>query len=344
MVCVVAALAAVGAFPVPWPVRYFPGRFYETRGAATVERTVVGRWPSPERLVALGWRTGPPRRRVAWLLGAGYFHDPVVLAAYAEALADGDPRVRLAAAYGLAILTGSEPPRERELSPEGVRRLRERVLALERALRERPLVALWLDALLATEGGDGGDGAGALLGGSRSECLRALDRIVDAGDLDAVLAAYRRARTLPVRTALLRLVEGLTCSEFVKLPRGPRAGWGEREFRRGLRRLDGWLGARCRVDEAAVVRASLARLGVVGFDPYGPEACDVWVQVLERGPDVFRPLASRQLVRCGAPPFRISFWDRDGRLARRQRGRLLAYYGYGKVGVRRPARARRRRP
>jgi len=339
VVLVIAGLGAAPAaartarLPVPAAVQYFPGDYYTGQGRAAVARIALVRWPGPAELVRR-WRAGPAneRQRVGLLLGVAYFHDPVFLPIYRQALADPDPRIREAAAFAARELIAAPLPDVRGgVDAAAARRLNREIAGVQAALRSRSLVGYWLDRLAAAEGGPD-----ALR--VRGEAVRALDVLLRPEDLPELVAGYLRLGSRFDRYALLPLLQAMTCRRFIVMPAGPRAGWGPEVYREAAEDFDAWLAAQPDLEPGAVLRNTLAAYGMAGVDPMGAEACGVWLRVLQQGRPFQWALASRQLYRCGGPPVGISMLSRSMKELRARREAILRWYGLG-----RKRRGRRRR-
>jgi hypothetical protein len=81
------------------------------------------------------------------------------------------------------------------------------------------------------------------------------------------------------------------------------------------------------VDGDHVLRLSFAALGVRGVDPLAPEACEVWVKLLQDGPASWMMTVSRQLYACGGPWVEISALSPEGPPSKDQLARLQAWFG-----------------
>jgi len=341
MVLTTLALTAGLAFPsVPAEVRYFPGEYYATRGRQGVERTALDRWPGPTGLLKL-WRGGnlSSEERVALLLGGGAFHDPQLLPAYREAVVSPDDRIRAAAAFGLHVLLADAVPTGSTVDEEASRRLERTVTDLQEALRRRSLTDLWIESLLRTEGTTFRSDPVLVFERPLRICLAALDTLLEPEDLPLVLEAYRRARTTQVKVGLVRLLEGLTATQMIVRPHGPRVGWGPEIYRNALARADRLAGRECDPDPARFLTRRLVGLGVRGVDPFSPDAGGVWLKVLEAAPPLWWPLATRLLYRNGGPPLLVPLSERETKQAKALHERVLRFYAVRGVGRRPQARS-----
>lgn len=327
LTCALAAGLTVP--PVPGAVTYFPGEYYATRGRFAVERLALERWPGPGGLLTL-WRSGEVEgetRKVALLLGAGAFHDPSLLPMFLEATGDGPPRVRQAAAFGYRVLIGDVPPVEPPSGGKELERVRTEIRAVTAALKRESLVEVWLDSLLAPDGVSLTARRGLVFRRSSRACLSALDQLLQPEDLHLVAEAYRRAESLKVRLALLRVLESSALEVLVIKPKNPRQGWGPEVYEHALERADFLVDSLCGGDVDGFLRARLAAAGARGVDPFSPDAAHVWLRVLEKMPAPWWPVAARMLYRCGGPAQFPSFSRPDGPASRAARERILRFYG-----------------
>jgi len=312
---------------------YFPGPYYDSVGRAKLERVVMESWPAPSALLTL-WRGGDlsEEARVTVLLGAAAFHDPQLLVLYQEAIRSDSPRLRMAAAYGYRdLLADATPTMEGGVSANEARLLAAEMHALERTLRYRPLIEVWAEALLNSEGGGLPGYRGVILDRSPIIAIRAIERLIGPPDLDLLLTTYQLSSDRGHRLHLLRLIEGVTLSNFVLKPQGARVAWSpDALYDAALKRLDSaivhWRRGDCRADFETVVKSSLARQGALGVNPLEPEACGVWLKVLERGRPEWSGLASRRLYACGGPWVEISMLDAESSSAQQNRRYLVNWY------------------
>ena len=326
LTCALAAGLAVP--PVSTEVRFFPGAYYASRGRFAVERQALETWPGPtvmRRLIASPDLTED--QRVAVLLGASAFHDPQLLPAYRAALGDPSPKVKKAAVFGYRVLLGDFPPADPDVRPEAVSSLGKEMEVVSRALSKESLVQVWLDSLLAPDGGSLSAHKGLVFDRPERVCALALDRLVQPEDLHLVAEAYRRAEGRRTRILLLRFLESLGMREMIDKPRGARIGWGDEIYRLGLDRGDALVEHLCNTDVLAFLRARLAAVGARGVDPESPEAAFVWLTVLDKMPQSWWGVASRMLSRSGSPQEFISLFEPGSKASRAARERLLRFYG-----------------
>jgi len=315
-------VAAAGRLPVSAVVQYFPGDYYTKHAHQAVARMVLLRWPGPQEL-ARRWRSGPrdERQRLGILLGGTAFHDPVLLPVYREALADPDPLIREAAAFGFRSLIAAPLPDVRaDIDDAAAKRLNREIAGIQETLRSRSLVRYWLDRLEERETENGSRAV-------RGAALRALDVLLRPEDLPELAAGYLAMKDKLDRYALLPLLQAMTCRRFIFKPAGPRAGWGPGIYEVAADELETWLAAQNDLSPSAVLTINLAAYGMAGVDPMGSEACPVWLEVLRRGQPFQWPLAARQLYRCGGLPVGMSMLSRSTKQLRARREAILRWYG-----------------
>ncbi len=300
------AAAAVGATSLVSPeVAHFPGSFFESRAKASLQRRAMESWPGPAQLVD-AWQAGTLERqeRMAVLLGASAFHDPVLLPLYRDAVESDDERLRMAATYGYRDLLGDAVPRVAGgVDAAAGRALIGEMEAVAATLRERPLVELWLQAALANEGASMPGWRGVVLQRPVGVCLRALERIVVVDDLGLLATAYRGSAATDLRFGLVQLLESVTLQRFFVKPKDPSRGWGMKHVNEAFEFADvflaQWIDARCTVDPRQLLKSSIAAMGLPGVDPDSPAAYFVWQQILVSGPATWRMTAARRLYEHG---------------------------------------------
>ncbi len=337
LLAAVLPLAGVAALGDGEVVSYFPGSYYDSVGRATLERVVMESWPSPSALLTL-WRGDDlsEEERVTILLGGAAFHDPQLLVLYEEAIHSDSPRLRMAAAYGYRdLLADARPSVAGGVAVDAARLLASEMHALERTLRYRPLIDIWAETLLNAEGGGLPGYRGVILDRHPAVAIRAIERLMGPPDLDLLVTTYRLSSDRQHRLSLLKLIEGMTLSNFVVKPKGARAAWSpDAIYDRALQRLDSaivhWRRHGCRVDFETVVASNLARMGAAGVRPLGPEACGVWLRVLEKGAPEWSGLASRRLYACGGPWVGISTLEAESPTAQQNRRYLVSWYRGGR--------------
>ncbi len=330
LVAVTTAAARPAMLPVPSEVQYFPGDYFRREGRLAFDWFVLLHWPGPAHLVEL-WRSGrlDEHERVALLLGGAAFHDPALLPLYRAALDDPDGRIREAAAFGFRDLVAAPlPVVEEGVTPAVARRFKWELAAVGRQLEKRSLTGFWLDRLRAPETASSGVYRHAA-------AIRALDAILRPEDEPELIRGFQKLVSRQDRRALLPLMEAMICRRLIVMPRGQRSGWGPYVYDFALQSLEHWMGSRCDFRPEPVLRADLARYGMNTVDPMSSQACSVWLEVLRRGRPFEWALASRQLYRCGGPPAFISMLRPGSKLARRQRVRILHWFGQPTRGVRR---------
>jgi len=269
--------------------------------------------------------------QVSLLLGGAAFHDPVLLPAYREAVASELPRVRQAAVYGYRdLLADSLPDVSGGVNDEDAAQLGEEMELVMRTIARRSLLELWLQALLAHEELALPGWRGVTLERQPAVSLRAVERVVSIEDLNFLLEAYDISRDFGTRVSLLKLVEAISLSRFIAMPKGPKEGWGRQVFETAMAGLEGarrqWTAGGCTVDGDAVLLRNLRAMGVTGIDTGSEEGCQVWVNVLDRGYPRWWMLASRRLYMCGGPWVEMSALSPDSIRDREQRTRLLKWF------------------
>lgn len=327
MITLLTVLVA-GTIAVPSELRFFPGPYFDAEAREHLQQRALRAWPPPRELLEL-WNGGTldEPRRVALLLGAAAFHDPVMLPAYREGLLDGSPAVRRAAAYGYRDLLGDGLPNVVDGVPEEeAARIAAEVEAVARSLRRGTLLDLWLASALRTDEVEYPQWRGAILVRPLSVAVRAASIVARAEDVPAVVAAYRRAQSTQARAQLLRLVEALSLRRFLIGPGGRRAVWTMDLYREAFDRADAWLAGMCRNDDPReTLRASFAEMGLTDLDPFAGEACDAWWAVLERGAPPWWSTAAQQLYRCGAPYVELEVLQAESPRNRKRREILTGW-------------------
>lgn len=313
-------------------VSHFPGSYFDETARHQLQSRVLRSWPGPSTLVEQ-WRSPglAMPQRLAILLGAPVHHDPMLLPLYREAIESESPRVRQAAVYGYHDLIGDRLPDVRNgVSVAAARRLAAEMDVLAETLRRQPLVAMWLHALLRTEGRGLPSYDGVAPQRSANDCLRAIDTVMSFDDLDLLVQAYQRSGRRPTRIALMRLIEGLTLSRFVPRSVGATKAWGPEVYDRGMINLnaaiEAWQGDGCTLDSDRVLAANFAAMGVELADPRGPGACSYWQNVLRAGDAGWWAVAARQLYVCGGPWREMSVLQPESELMRERRTELLRWF------------------
>ncbi len=288
--------------------RFFPGPYFSSRGQDRLRGIVLTLWPGPTQLLAL-WRAGglDADERVLVLLGAGAFHDRQLLTMYWQALGDQEARVRQAAVAGYRELIGDLPaPSQGPPAAGEVASLRAEIGAMDTALRYRPLIALWLDALAHAEGQSLAGRAPMVLVRPGGYCLKVIDRLVTAQDLPLLAAAYPLVGNGSAKMGLVKLIGGLTLNSFIIKPRGLRAGWGSGVWELALESSANFLRSHCSLDPTTILRERFSALGMPVSQPFGPSACAAWLEVAKKGDPTWWGLAAQQLYACGGPAVEIS--------------------------------------
>lgn len=309
--------------------RQFGTEYYDTVVHGHFRERVLVAWPGPSGLLEL-WQSGKLRRgqKISLLLGGAAFHDPQLLPVYREALMIDNPRLRQAAAYGYRELIGDAIPNVRGgVSSDTARALVKELDAVVLTVQRATLVETWLASALAAEGRRPPGWQGIIFKRSAAMCLKAVDRLAGPEDLEAVVGAYQLSGDRANRVSLVRLVEGLSMSRLVVKPQGHGKTWGAEVYDEAFERLDRWLSLQCDLGVSPVLEKAFADLGVRNLDPLSPAACDVWLQILVKGPPTSWAMAADRLYHCGGPAVRLSKFGVDSKPNRDARKRLRAWYG-----------------
>ena len=309
-------------------MQYFPGNYFDTHARAMLHRQVLDQWPGPSGLHEL-WKAESlnGEEQALLLVGGAAFHNRQLLPAYAQAMRSTSPRVRQAAAYGYRYLVGDAPVDVTGgVDNATATGLREEMLLMSETLRWKPLVQIWLDALLAAEGKTAAGVRGLILRRTRWQCALALSRLTVPEDLELLVNAYQNSDESANQILLLRFIQSLAMRKFLTRPKGTQAGWGPYIYDNARQRLAGWLGRRCTVDFEEELRASFRALGVRGIEPMAAEACGVWELILLKGEPEWWSLAARRLYDCGGPGVPVSMLERDAKRIREQREEILSWY------------------
>lgn len=321
---------------------YFPGSYYDASVRQQMHSAALAWWPAPSRLLEI-WEDGAldAGGQVVFLLSAAAFRDPDLLPAYLDGLRSSDPRVRQAAAYGYRDLIGDALPDVRAGVDEGLASALEgEIRAVAATLRVNPLVAMWVQAGLATEGAALPGWRGVVMQRPAAACWLSVDRLLQPEDLDLIVTAYRLSEEPSNRGALLLLIEGLTLERFVDRSRGPRQGRGQRDEALKFDRLETWIARSvrppsCRLDAAKVLQRRFAEVGASSFDPFGAESCVIWQQLLVAGEPSWWAPAARRLFDCGGPGLatRLSILWAESAEIRKARDELMRWYRLKEPGV-----------
>jgi hypothetical protein len=288
-------------------VRYFPGDYFDGKMKSQLQRQAMERWPGPSGLLER-WDSDrlEEEQRIALLIGAAAHHEPRLLRMYRQAVLSDSPRLRQAAAYGYHELLADRLPNvQAGIDRESAERLAVEIRTVRWTLYRQPLVAMWLQAALATEDLQLPGFLGVAPERAAADCFQAIDRVMQPEDLGLLVDTYRVSQRRENRISLLRLIEGLTLSRFVVIPRGDRAPWGDEVYDRALAELDArlerWTDSRCEISYRGAVSDNLARMGARGVDPLHPESCHVWGLILLEGDPGWWAVAARRLYECGGP-------------------------------------------
>lgn len=322
-------VAAVSAPATPLEgggvVAFFPSDYYITTAHDKLRGIVLTRWPGPTALSQL-WLGGRLDRdqRVLLLLGSGFFHDRQLLHMYYQAVSDPDPLIRQAALTGYRDLLGEQPPRlTAPISDDAALATAREIQVVASSLRLRPLVALWLNSLLASQGQSLPGPRTVVFERPARYCLEVVDRLATMDDLPLLAATYRLVQDRGLNLGFVKLFEGLSLRSLILKPVGPKAGWGSAVWESALTWTDDLLRSRCQLDGATMVRERLAALGAAGLDPHDATACLVWRRLLERGQPTWWALAAERMYDCGGPAVEISRLRAELPEAERQRKWLL---------------------
>ena len=313
-------------------IQHFPGSYFDSRVRVQYQRGVMAGWPGPGRLMEV-WNEEnlSEDERVAWLLGAPVFHDPSLLPAYAEAVLGESQRLRQAAAYGYRDLIADRlPDVTGGINEETARLFHQEILLMIRALRRNSLPELWLQSALAHDDVSFPGWVGLHLNRPRNDCFRAVEELIDVGDLGLLVDAYRLSVDQGARISLLKLIESMSLSRFIIKPTGDRSGWGPYIYEDALTRLDGalrqWSSGGCAVDGEAVLLRNLARVGAGEGELRTWGSQEMWLDILKRGFPRWWKLAARRLYESGGPWYELSALDADGVRNQTERDALLRWY------------------
>lgn len=313
-------------------MQHFPGSYFDSRVRVRSQRDVMARWPGAGRLMEIwGDEDLSEDERVTWLLGAAVFHDPSLLPAYAEAVQAESQRLRQAAAYGYRDLIADRlPDVSGGINDETARLFHQEILLMIRALRRNSLLELWLQSALAHDEASFPGWVGLHLNRPRDDCFRAVERLIDVGDLGVLVEAYRLSVDQGARISLLKLIEAMSLSRFLIKPSGDRSGWGAYIYDDALTRLDealrGWSPGGCAVDGEKVLRRNLETIGD-GENELGSWGTqELWLDILKRGFPRWWMLAARRLYESGGPWYELSALDADSVRNQTARDALLKWY------------------
>jgi hypothetical protein len=313
-------------------IQHFPGSYFDSRVRVPYQRNVMAGWPGPGRLLEI-WGGGDlsEDERVAWLLGAPVFHDPSLLPAYSEAVLAESQRLRQAAAYGYRDLIADRlPDVTGGINDETARLFHQEILLTIRALRRNSLPEIWLQSALAHDGASFPGWVGLHLNRPRSDCFRAVERLVDVGDLGLLVEAYRLSVDQGARISLLKLIEATSLSRFIIKPSGDKSGWGAYIYDDALAALDKalrqWSPGGCAVDGEVVLLRNLKKIGVGEGELRTWGSQELWLDILKRGFPRWWKLAARRLYESGGPWYELSALDADGARNQTERDALLRWF------------------
>ena len=318
----ILVMATSGFVPPTDIVTYFPGSYFTSRVREPLHSYVRVSWPGPDELLRQ-WREGELNedQRVALLVGSAAFHDPVMLPAYSDGLRSTSQRLRQAAIFGYRDCIGDRIPRvDVAIDDDIVASHEEEMRWMSRTLERTSLVAVWLQSILVQEEASLPGYFGIKMTRSTADCLRAVAVLADVNDLDLLVDAFELASTIETRIGILRIVEPLTLSRFLEMPKGQRVGWGPYVFDNAISRMrtsiQRWQRNGCRVDGEMVLRDNLRAQGWEVEDPLGAEACGVWIEIVRGQHARWWSLAVRRLYACGGPSLELSPFDPDDRRQR----------------------------
>jgi hypothetical protein len=313
-------------------IEHFPGSYFDSRVRVPYQRVVMAGWPGPGRLMEI-WAGEDlsEDQRVAWLLGAPVFHDSSLLPAYAEAVVGESQRLRQAAAYGYRDLIADRlPDVTGGIDDETARLFHQEILLMIRSLRRHSLPELWLQSALAHDDTSFPGWVGLYLNRPRNDCFRAVERLIDVGDLGLLVEAYRLSVDQGARISLMKLIEAMSLSRFIIKPSGDRRGWGAYIYEDALAALDGalrqWSPGACAVDGESVLLRNLETIGAEEDELRSWGTQEIWLDILKRGFPRWWKLAARRLYESGGPWYEISALDADDDRNQSQRDALLRWF------------------
>lgn len=307
-----ASLMLAVQLTVPGAIGLFPRSTFSARHSERIQEHALTVWPGPTGLVQ-AWESGEltRRQRIALLVGGAAFHDRQLLPVYIEASGDRAQTIRKAASYGYRMLLADAPPNlNAEIDDASAEKLAAEMRAMQNTLRQWPLAAVWLAALLHNEDSSLPGWRGVTLRRWPIQCLRALEVVAEPEDVDLLITAYSLSKNPQSRTSLLKIIEGLTLSQFIPKPLAEK-GWGPEVYEAGHLALDEWWCSSWRLDTEERLRQSMEAAGAAGVEPFHPDSCHVWQLLLTSGISRWWELSSRELYRCGVPPKRISILRPD---------------------------------
>jgi len=327
-------VAAISAASVAAPESgNFPGSYFDSVGKTMLQQRAMDRWPGPTQLVH-GWRAGAfdDDAKIGLLLGASASHDPVLIPLYRESVTSANPRLRMAAAYGYRDLLGDALPNlAGGVDPVAATALAGEMDAVAATLQTRPLVEMWLQSALATEGKSMPGWKGTMLHRPAGICFRAVEQVLDFDDVRYVMIAYRTAENRGNRATLLRLLEAMTLKRFFDTPDGQSQGWGVEDLDEALAAGDSyvsyWLDVRCVDGVDSMLRASFAEMNARVAQPRLDSSFDIWLRLLRWGPPTWRAMVARQLYAFGGQWPQLSILQAESKTDQASWQRLLGWYG-----------------
>ncbi len=310
------AALPVGAIPVWDCIARFPNASYwpgvgqqkTSNMLKEIRRDVGGQMrgagPGPQQLAAR-WAAGQldSNEKVAVLLGGADYHHPALLPVYAEALRSASGREKAAALIGFHWLLGEAAPDATALPADAplFRQAAWLVEALVAVTRERTLVAMWIDSYLAATGqprwGE------FVLRREAGQCLAAIREIAEPADLESLVALWPLLASQGDRYTVMGIIEMISLQKFVEIAKSPRGGWGEVFYEASARRVDEWVGSRCRrVDGQSLVVGKVRDLAAAWEgDPLAG-----WLSVLQANYPRVWPTVADALPAFGAPAISLN--------------------------------------
>jgi hypothetical protein len=319
-------------------VQHFPGGYFETRVYERFQRSVLASWPGPFELLRM-WRDTElsEKERVALLVGGAAFHDPVLMPAYREALSSDSQLLRQAAIYGYRnLIADRRVSVDITIDDRVAEAIGSEIRGMQRILERHSLVEVWLQSLLAHEGLALPGYEGIRLKRPPTDCMNAVDRLADIGDLDLLVTAFELSSDTSNQIGMLEIIDGLSLSRFISVPTGAKPTWGVERYEIGIEyfrtAVENWQNKGCRVDGEAVLRGNLRSLGAEVDDPLSAEACTVWLGILRGEVPKWWATAARRLYACGGPKYELSALNANSQANRARRDRLVSWYRSGKKG------------
>ncbi len=319
-------------------VQHFPSGYFDTRVYERFQRSVLASWPGPFELLRM-WRDTElsEKERVALLVGGAAFHDPVLMPAYREALSSDSQLLRQAAIYGYRdLIADRRVSVDVAIDDRIAEAIGSEMRGMERVLKRHSLIEVWLQSLLAHEGMALPGYEGIRLKRPPTDCMKAVDRLADIGDLDLLVTAFELSSDTSNQIPILEIIDGLSLSRFISVPTGANPTWGAERYELGIeffRTAAGkWRNNGCKIDGEKVLRRNLRSLGAEVDDPLSSEACMAWLGVLRGEVPKWWATAARRLYACGGPKYELSALNANSQGNRARRDRLVSWYRREKSG------------